>query len=106
MQMISTDKRRTIVGLGLTGFSCARYLDKCGLPFRVVDSRAQPALKNAFEAQFPHIELHCGEFTNDLFAANDVLIVSPGLALETPAIAYAISQGAEISSDIALFLND
>lgn len=106
MQMISTEKRRTIVGLGLTGFSCARYLASKGLPFRVVDSREQPVLKQAFIEQFPQVELHCGEFTNDLFAANDILIVSPGMALETPAIAHAISVGAEISSDIALFLQD
>lgn len=105
MQMISTQTRRTIVGLGLTGFSCARYLHNLGLPFRVLDSREQPAMKEQFVQQFPQVELHCGEFTPDLFSADDLLIVSPGIALETPAIAAALKNGAQLSSDIALFLD-
>lgn len=104
MQDMRADKRKTIVGLGLTGFSCARYLHSVGVPFRVVDSRSEPPMKQQFIQQFPDVDLRCGEFTRHTFSAADVLIVSPGVSLTMPAIADAIAQGAQLSSDIALFL--
>lgn len=104
MQNLCTDKRKTIVGLGLTGFSCARYLDNIGVPFRVVDSRMEPPMKQQFMQQFPTVDLHCGAFTHGTFTAADELIISPGVSLAVPAIAAALAQGASLSSDIALFL--
>ncbi len=104
MQVISTDKRRTIVGMGLTGLSCARYFKSKDLPFRVVDSRQSPALLSDFKKEFPDVELYNGEFLSELFSSEDLLVVSPGVALTEPAIAEALSRGAELSSDIQLFV--
>lgn len=101
---LADNRVNTIVGLGLTGYSCARYLHKNGIAFRVLDSREEPALKQQFVQEFPQIELHCGEFTATTFSANERIILSPGVAKGTPAISKALEQGAELSSDIALFL--
>lgn len=104
MQVLAAETSRTIVGLGLTGFSCARYLASHKLDFRVADSRKEPPYKARFEEQFPGIELACGEFGDDQFVGDDVLIVSPGLALDTPAIARAVASGSRISSDVGIFM--
>lgn len=101
---LNDNRRNTVVGLGLTGYACARYLQQQNVAFRVVDSRENPSLKEQFLQEFPQVELLCGEFTEQSFAANDRLILSPGIARATPAIAKAIQAGAEVSSDIELFL--
>lgn len=101
---LNDNRRNTIVGLGLTGYACARYLAGQKVAFRVVDSREEPSFKPRFVAEFPQITLECGAFKAEQFAANDRLILSPGIARSTPAIAWAIKQGAEVSSDIELFL--
>lgn len=93
-----------MVGLGLTGYACARYLQQQNVSFRVVDSRENPSLKEQFLQEFPTVELLCGEFTERSFSANDRLILSPGVARSTTTIAKAIQAGAEVSSDIELFL--
>lgn len=100
----AANKRVTIVGLGLTGLSCARYLASQAIDFRVVDSRMEPPLKAQLLQIKPNCELHCGAFDEALLSGDDLLIVSPGVALETPAIAKAIQQGATLSSDIELFV--
>lgn len=101
---LNDNRRNTIVGLGLTGYACARYLAEQRVAFRVVDSREEPSLKQQFAKEFPQITLECGAFKTEQFAANDRLFLSPGIARTTPAVAWAIKQGAEISSDIELFL--
>ena len=104
MQIIGTEKRRTIVGLGLTGFSCARYLSSLGVPFRVVDSREQPPLLARLRSLLPQVDVKCGCFSETEFDGDDILIVSPGVPLATPAIRRAIDRGVQIESDVSLFL--
>lgn len=101
---LNDNRRNTIVGLGLTGYACARYLAQQQVTFRVVDSREEPSLKQQFIQEFPQVVLECGAFKAEQFAANDRLFLSPGVARSTPAIALAIRQGARVSSDIELFL--
>ncbi len=92
--------------MGLTGLSCARYFSNRGLSFCVVDNRENPALRGTFDKEFPLNEKYCGEFSEDLFSGNDFLVVSPGVALTEPAIEKALQSGAELSSDIELFVDE
>lgn len=96
----------TVVGMGVTGLSCARFFAARNIPFRVVDSRDNPPMKAVFEADFPQVKLQCGQFHQGLFGPDDTLVVSPGMALDEPAIATALVQGAVLTSDIELFLNE
>lgn len=106
MALIASDKQRVVVGLGVTGLSCARYLAARGLPFAVVDSRANPPGLDAFRAAFPDVPLYLGDFDEALLAAAGELIVSPGVALEEPAIAAAIARGVPVCGDIDLFVRE
>jgi UDP-N-acetylmuramoylalanine--D-glutamate ligase len=104
MALIATDKPRVIVGLGVTGLSCARYLRKQGVPFVIADSREAPPNVAALRAEMPEVTLHLGAFDAELFKRAGELIVSPGIALEEPAIVAAKAAGVGICGDIDLFV--
>jgi len=106
MALIATDKQRVVVGLGLTGLSCARFLAARGVPFAVVDSRDNPPGLAAFRAEFPQVPLHLGGFDSEWLASAGELIVSPGVALEEPAIAQALARGVPVCGDIDLFVRE
>jgi len=102
-----TDKRiinkRLIIGLGMTGISAARWCQRRGWAFDLCDTRPELPAAEQIRHEFPHAELYLGELQADLLSRYDQLIVSPGVALATPAIQQAAAQGTEISGDIQLF---
>ncbi len=106
MTLIASDKRITIVGLGATGLSCARFLRRRGQPFRVIDSRLEPPMLAQFRAEFSDVPLHLGSFDTDLMCAASELVVSPGVALAEPAIAAAQRAGVSVIGDIDLFVRE
>lgn len=103
MQIIAKDNKRVIVGLGITGLSCARFLARKKLPFSVVDSRDKPPCLDEFKKEFPDVSLSLGEITDESLRGANEIIVSPGVALDEPAIHRAIEAGVEHCGDIDLF---
>ena len=106
MALIGTDKLRIVVGLGQTGLSCARYFAQRGLAFEMVDSRSNPPGLALFRKEFGDVALHLGDFDSAVLGRADELIVSPGIALEEPAIAAAIKSGVTVIGDIDLFIRE
>ncbi|HKM36331.1 MAG TPA: UDP-N-acetylmuramoyl-L-alanine--D-glutamate ligase [Thiopseudomonas sp.] len=102
MQSIK-QQAQVVVGLGKSGLSLVRFLAQQGQTFAVADSRDTPPELNALQRDYPDVELHCGPLSADFLSAAQVLYVSPGLALSTPAIQAAIASGVCISGDIDLF---
>lgn len=103
MSLITTDKQRIIVGLGSSGLSVARYLVGQGLPFAVADTRENPPGLEKLKRFAPMADLYLGELDEALLCAADELIVSPGVALATPALQAAAKAGVSIVGDIELF---
>ncbi len=103
MSLIASDKLRVIVGLGVTGLSCARFLASKGLGFVVADNRDAPPALAAFKAEFPEVEVVLGRFTIGQFDGADELYVSPGVSLREPAIASASQAGVRVTGDLDLF---
>lgn len=101
--LIASDQFRIVVGLGKSGMSLVRHLAGRGLPFAVADTRANPPELATLRRDFPQVEVRCGELDADFLARASELLVSPGLALSTPAIAEAAARGVAISGDIQLF---
>lgn len=101
--LIASNEVRVVVGLGQTGLSCARYFAARGLSFVLADTRAAPPNLEQVRAQFPGVRIVCGDIAAICDIASE-LVVSPGVALEHPAIAAAMQRGVKISSDIELFL--
>lgn len=103
MQAIATNDKQVVVGLGLTGLSCARYLSRTGQTFSIVDSRSQPPGLAEFNEEFPDVALSLGAISDADLAGASLLVVSPGVSLTEPAIAKAIDQGVAVCGDIDLF---
>jgi UDP-N-acetylmuramoylalanine--D-glutamate ligase len=92
-----------VIGLGITGFSIARYLHKLGIQFSVADSRENPPNAEELKALNSAIKLTAGEFQSEDFATATHLIVSPGISLQQPLIAQALERGAILVSDVDIF---
>ncbi|WP_457667047.1 UDP-N-acetylmuramoyl-L-alanine--D-glutamate ligase [Thiolapillus sp.] len=100
-------ERVLIVGLGVTGLSCARYLHARGVrQLAVADSREHPPGLEALKAELPDIGLFLGRFDEALFRQTDLLVVSPGVSLETPVIRKAMEAGVTAVGDVELFARD
>ena len=102
-QLIATDNQIAVIGLGKSGFSVARFLVAKGVSFDVFDSRAEPAGKAAFCQQYPDIAVYCGELSADKLSTYPRLVVSPGIALDEPALVEAATKGCALIGDISLF---
>lgn len=106
VQLIAKDNYRVVVGLGMTGLSCARYLSAKKLPFSVVDSRLNPPGLDEFKAEFPDVSLVLGEISDEALQGANELVVSPGVALQEPAIARAMAKGMSVCGDVDLFVRE
>jgi UDP-N-acetylmuramoylalanine--D-glutamate ligase len=95
--------RTAIIGMGVTGYSCLRYLVGRD-DLLVVDTRDQPPHRAAAEAAAPEAEFRFGsEACGADFSGVDRVIVSPGVALDHPLVGRAAAAGASVVSDIDLF---
>jgi len=106
MTIIAADNKYVVVGLGMTGVSCVRYLQSRNKHVMVVDSRERPPGLDSFKSLYPDVNVYCGGFDQSVLNAANVLVMSPGVPLHTDEIQLAISQGVKITSDIELFLTE
>jgi len=89
--------------LGRTGLSCARYLSRQGYQVAVTDSRAQPPELVALRESLPDVGLFLGQFAEEAFRNAELLVVSPGVSLDTPQIREAMARGVPAVGDVELF---
>ena len=92
-----------VLGLGATGLSAARWAAHRGARVRVADTRADPPGAARLAAELPRVPVATGPFTDETFAGADMIVVSPGLSKNQPAIAAAVARGAELVGDVELF---
>jgi len=95
-----------VVGLGVTGLSCARYLHQRGLRFSVVDTRANPPGLAAFREEMPDVAVYAGVYPLELVTGATELIVSPGISLDERVVQQARDAGVNIVGDIDLFMRE
>jgi|TARA_B110000259_G_scaffold187732_1_gene243049 UDP-N-acetylmuramoylalanine--D-glutamate ligase len=97
------DVNYLVVGLGLTGFSTARYLMSKDYCCRVQDTRDIPPYFHALRTEFPLVDIIRQPLNSELIDWADVLVVSPGLSIAQPEIIHAIDLGKSVIGDIELF---
>ena len=100
-----TPTRDLVLGLGKTGFACARYLSAHGHSVVVTDSRETPPFADRLARELPGVEAHAGGFDTRLLDAVDRVILSPGVRLDEPLIVAARQRGLPVLSDIDLFVS-
>lgn len=98
------DRRHVVVvGLGRTGFSCARFLAARGERVAVTDSRSAPPELERLTALDARIAVHLGGFDERLLEGASLVVVSPGVSPDEPFMKRAAERGLEIVGDIELF---
>jgi len=102
--VLQLDGTTVVVGLGKSGLSAARALAALGASVAVTDSRRDPPGLAALRAEFPELPCHLGGFDPALLAKAARLLVSPGVAVATPAIAQAAARGIPVWGDIELLV--
>jgi len=91
------------MGLGLSGEATARFL--LGRGARVVVSEARPEAemgKAPAELRAEGAEVECGGHRKEVFAACEMVVVSPGVPPRLPSLESARSAGASVVSEVEL----
>jgi len=91
-------RRVLVLGLGDSGLSAARWVEREGGKARVADTRPAPPRKDSF-----HGDLRLGPFHPRLLEGVDLVCVSPGLSLEQEIIRAAVAASIPVLGDIELF---
>lgn len=95
------DGLQVVVGLGQSGLSAARYLSEKGYRVAVTDKQSAPALAKELPAA---VEIRqFGAIDAELLQRAARIIISPGISLETDAVAAALQANIPAVSDIQLF---
>lgn len=101
------DKKIVVLGAGMTGLSCLRFLHAQGLSFAVNDSRAMPFANEErfaqYQKDYPQVNFVLGLWQQELLASADVIIASPGIDLDKEGISGFISPKCEVIGDVELF---
>ncbi|MCE3238935.1 MAG: murD, partial [Gammaproteobacteria bacterium] len=92
-----------IIGLGITGLSCACHLAKKNIPFIMMDTRETPPQLAEFKKLFPDAPIVLGKLDDAVLDQADKIIISPGISLKTPPIARQVARGVSVMGDIELF---
>lgn len=104
MNLIATDNLTLIAGGGITGLSVARYLSNLGRRFCVYDSRDNKSIASAVKDIDGSAACYLGDFQDKYFDGVSQVVVSPGIAMDTPLVSGAKKLEIPICSEIKLFL--
>jgi UDP-N-acetylmuramoylalanine--D-glutamate ligase len=104
VDLIATNRKTAILGMGVTGLSVARFMSSKDLPFVFADSRKEPPRLKEVTDYYPDVTVALGDFDTDLLVNMDRVVVSPGISLDEPALIAAREQGIELIGDLELFL--
>ena len=93
-----------IVGLGKTGYACAKYFMRHGIAFSVVDDSLSPTYLDRLRVDMPTIEVL--PIDEDAFLDADQIVLSPGVPLSNESIQMAMKSGLSVTGDIAIFAQE
>jgi UDP-N-acetylmuramoylalanine--D-glutamate ligase len=99
----STARQAVIVGMGRTGLSVARHLQRSGFRIAITDSRAAPPELAGVQALGSSVVTRTGGFDLQLLDGADIVVTSPGVPLDDPFFVQARARGLDIVGDIELF---
>jgi UDP-N-acetylmuramoylalanine--D-glutamate ligase len=92
--------------MGHTGRSVARFWAAQGIPFIAMDTRAEVGDDLTVRRELAGIESHFGEISETVLRQVDLLVVSPGIAMDSDVIGLAQSLNIEVRGDIDLFVSE
>jgi UDP-N-acetylmuramoylalanine--D-glutamate ligase len=97
------DKRVLVVGLGRSGVASALFLKAHGARVTVSDTKSGDELRNEIPTLLDHgITVETGGHGERTFRGQDLIVVSPGVPVDAPALAQARTLGGEVIGEIEL----
>ncbi|OBT07342.1 UDP-N-acetylmuramoylalanine--D-glutamate ligase [Vibrio sp. UCD-FRSSP16_10] len=106
MQQWQKIQEVVVIGLGITGLSVVKHLQKVSLQLgrdltiKVIDTRENPTGAEHLSDDIP---LFSGGLNQQWLEHADLIVASPGIALATPELQKVIAQGIPVVGDIELF---
>ena len=97
------NRRVVVLGLGMTGLSVARWAHTHGARVAVADTRDEPPRARELRAELPDVTVATGPFSDKTLAHADLIVISPGLSKDLPAVRAAVARGVELVGDVELF---
>lgn len=104
---MQTKKQYLVVGLGVTGCSVVEYLmaqkvsDKNIVSITVTDAHPNPPYLSKLLDKYPSMLVCSGKVVVPDYITD--IIISPGVAITSPEIAFAMARGVSVIGDIELF---
>ncbi len=97
------NKRVLVVGLGKSGVASALFLKAHGARVTVSDTKSGDELRNEIPALLDHgITVETGGHGERTFRGQDLIVVSPGVAVDAPLLNQARSLGEPVIGEIEL----
>ncbi len=103
MKLQLHNKRVLVLGLGETGLSALRWLQKQGAILSAADSRENPPNLDELARSMPQVAIHTGAFKQGVLLLAEVIVISPGVPLNEPSVQAAIDRGIPVVGDVELF---
>ena len=94
---------KLILGMGLTGFSVARFFKNQQINYQIADSRQSPPLLDTFITEGLAGDCQLGSWREGLLEGVEEIIVSPGVAMSEAIIIWAKAKDTPLIGDIELF---
>jgi UDP-N-acetylmuramoylalanine--D-glutamate ligase len=97
------DKRVLVVGLGKSGVASALFLKAHGARVTVSDTKSGDELRNEIPTLLDHgITVETGGHGERTFREQDLIVVSPGVPVDSPLLAQARALGEAVIGEIEL----
>src|SRR5271154_1471707 len=96
-------KRVLVVGLGKSGVASALFLKAQGARVTASDTKSGDELRNEIPVLLDHgITVETGGHGDRTFRGQDLIVVSPGVPVDTPRLGQARAQGVAVIGEIEL----
>jgi UDP-N-acetylmuramoylalanine--D-glutamate ligase len=100
------NKRVLVVGLGKSGLSAAMFLRKLGARVTVSDTRSAVALAKEIPTLLDAgIMVESGGHGLLTFRRQDLIVVSPGVPLDTPEVKQVMSYGMPVIGELEVAIS-
>ncbi len=97
------NKQILVLGAGLTGMSCVRFLAKHQLACQINDSRENIINSKEFIETFPGCDIHLGAWNESLIKQAEIILLSPGIDLAAEKLTGHIANDCIVMGDVELF---
>ncbi len=96
------DKKVLVVGLGKTGISAARYLQRQGAHVTATDMKPEPEIDGAKELRDLGVVVEAGGHNVESFLGADLVVLSPGVPPDIVPLMRAREKGIPVMAEVEL----